>query len=413
MTIQDFVQKSLREIFQFVLGPNIAYSTLNSTRFEIRFAMGFQNPHEYFFQQICAYPLMFSSTIPETEQTNMVKKLTRLSSSRLKRRRGASFDPRSTDIYNLPLPVWSNAFQVFSKFVSTDFTLDQLVLPSPPFNSNSPILSLGIIIRGHTVAIGGRYCKLIRGLAHSTPPFSRLGSTVQSRSLYDSTSVSDILGPPEIADIFQAASVTIVSSGREDTDVRMIGSGRPFIIRVHSPKLPPTAKRLQQCFELSNQHPEMVCTGKLAYFNFQELSSAILRGEKAKRKIYSALVYGSKPIVFDGVEPKTPLEIQQWTPVRTTHRRNNVPRTRTIFNFSFDPVPIDFPFAHPDHFGILSIETQAGTYIKEFVSGDFSRTTPNLSSLYNNRLVLVALDVVDIQFNLPKPIPPVSQEEED
>ena len=41
----------------------------------------------------------------------------------------------------------------------------------------------------------------------------------------------------------------------------------------------------------------------------------------------------------------------------------------------------------------LTLCTQAGTYVKEFVHGDFGRTSPNLCSILKCDVDIVALDV--------------------
>ena len=41
----------------------------------------------------------------------------------------------------------------------------------------------------------------------------------------------------------------------------------------------------------------------------------------------------------------------------------------------------------------LKLCTQAGTYVKEFVHGDFGRTTPNLCSILGCDVDIIALDV--------------------
>ena len=41
----------------------------------------------------------------------------------------------------------------------------------------------------------------------------------------------------------------------------------------------------------------------------------------------------------------------------------------------------------------LSLCTQAGTYVKEFVHGDFGRTNPNLCSILKCNVDIIALDV--------------------
>jgi tRNA pseudouridine synthase 10 len=49
-----------------------------------------------------------------------------------------------------------------------------------------------------------------------------------------------------------------------------------------------------------------------------------------------------------------------------------------------------------DHFFIIEITASAGTYIKEFINGDFGRTWPNLGSLLNCECDILQLDVKDI-----------------
>ncbi|CRL04278.1 CLUMA_CG017376, isoform A [Clunio marinus] len=51
---------------------------------------------------------------------------------------------------------------------------------------------------------------------------------------------------------------------------------------------------------------------------------------------------------------------------------------------------------------VLDIVSQAGTYIKELVHGEFGRTTPSISSLIDMEIDIVALDVMDIDLNFPK-----------
>lgn len=50
----------------------------------------------------------------------------------------------------------------------------------------------------------------------------------------------------------------------------------------------------------------------------------------------------------------------------------------------------------------LDLETQAGTYVKEFVHGDFGRTKPSLSSILGVDVDIIALDVTAISLDWPK-----------
>lgn len=48
--------------------------------------------------------------------------------------------------------------------------------------------------------------------------------------------------------------------------------------------------------------------------------------------------------------------------------------------------------------------TQAGTYVKEFVHGEFNRTTPSISSIIQREIDIVALDVNGIDLDWPTEI---------
>jgi tRNA pseudouridine synthase 10 len=65
--------------------------------------------------------------------------------------------------------------------------------------------------------------------------------------------------------------------------------------------------------------------------------------------------------------------IKQLTPTRVAHRRAHKVRERTIYNCTIESVE--------DNRARLTIETESGTYVKEFVSGDDHKTQPNLSEL--------------------------------
>lgn len=50
---------------------------------------------------------------------------------------------------------------------------------------------------------------------------------------------------------------------------------------------------------------------------------------------------------------------------------------------------------------ILDITTQAGTYVKELVHGEFGRTSPSLCSIIGQWIDIAALDVVAIDLDWP------------
>ena len=80
-------------------------------------------------------------------------------------------------------------------------------------------------------------------------------------------------------------------------------------------------------------------------------------------------------------------------------RRPLAVRKRTVFKMEPILIPIK-----PNYF-VLKLETQAGTYIKEFVHGDFNRTTPNLCEILGREIDIVALDVDDVTLEWPPSMP--------
>lgn len=139
-----------------------------------------------------------------------------------------------------------------------------------------------------------------------------------------------------------------------------------------------------------------------------------------KRKQYFAHCYSILPISqaqFDEGErllKVKPLQIVQKTPVRVMKRRALLDRERTIYSLSF--LKLD-----DHHFSVRSgfrnhlfnsfqvicnfrLETQAGTYIKEFVHGDFGRTRMSLAEILNvehGEVDILELDVENVDMIWP------------
>ena len=53
------------------------------------------------------------------------------------------------------------------------------------------------------------------------------------------------------------------------------------------------------------------------------------------------------------------------------------------------------------HHFLLFLKTQAGTYIKEFVHGDFGRTVPSLGNLLKTECDILQLDVLAVELDWP------------
>lgn len=135
-------------------------------------------------------------------------------------------------------------------------------------------------------------------------------------------------------------------------------------------------------------------------------------GENIKTKFYRALCIcrGASHDLpqLEHLNKLENVEIIQRTPVRVLHRRPLSPRTRIIYKMRARwAKPHELKkFLHTvaestDAFFILDVKTQAGTYVKEFVHGDFGRTKPSLCDYLNAEVDIVALDVTGINLKWP------------
>ncbi|KAM0673037.1 hypothetical protein GVAV_003528 [Gurleya vavrai] len=116
----------------------------------------------------------------------------------------------------------------------------------------------------------------------------------------------------------------------------------------------------------------------------QKAKEIIFKGENKSKKIYLATVVSKNKLNIK-------LEkyfLNQKTPLRVLHRRPNLERKKEIEILKF----IDYGGYYE-----IEIRADAGTYIKEFVNGDFGRTAPSLSSLNNCYVDLTKLSVTKIE----------------
>ena len=81
----------------------------------------------------------------------------------------------------------------------------------------------------------------------------------------------------------------------------------------------------------------------------------------------------------------TRVDILQKTPVRVLHRRTVMTRPRTVTDIKAELID--------EHHFNISMTTQAGTYVKEFVHGDLGRTEPSLCTILNKECDILELDV--------------------
>ena len=243
-------------------------------------------------------------------------------------------------------------------------------------------------VQHKSVFVAGRYNKYSRKLPQ-TPWMVDGVRKVE-------TSVQELICPL-IMSAFRASDVRFSSSGREDVDVLMLGSGRPFLLELLNPHdISVDNARLQGIEEEVNRTmKEMVAVNQLRRVG-KESSILLKQGEEEKRKLYSALVWTEGEMTKESLKVLDnckELVVRQKTPIRVLHRRTLAVREKMIYS-------METKLLDPHHFR-LSLVTQAGTYIKEFVHGDFGRTQPNILTLLGHDADILSLDVLEIQLQWP------------
>ncbi|XP_076291808.1 pseudouridine synthase 10 [Lasioglossum baleicum] len=255
-----------------------------------------------------------------------------------------------------------------------------------------------------SIFVGGRYSKLSREISQT--PWLIKGEKKMS------TSVQDLLCNP-IADVVKAQSIKFLSSGREDVDVRNIYDGRPFAVELINPRMTKiTETLLSDLVQKVNQSSKDVqITSNLKVLSKEDLKK-LKDGETNKTKIYRALcVFRAKSedmLPLETLNDLKRVEIIQKTPIRVLHRRPLSPRTRLIYEMRARWVKsqelqtlLGTAIEDVSMFFVLDIKTQAGTYVKEFVHGDFGRTKPSLCDILKTEVDIVALDVTRINLDWP------------
>ena len=174
-------------------------------------------------------------------------------------------------------------------------------------------------------------------------------------------------------------------AGREDIDVRMLGTGRPFVLELIAPKV--FDVDLAELEAEINRRNE----GRLEIKNLHWTEKTRIRvlKETPHAKEYEAEVEiegDVTPEQFAELCGKR-IEVTQKTPSRVAHRRADLDRIRWIEITSIEPVP------DTDDRHTVRLLTQHGTYVKEVLSGEQGKTDPSLTSLLGTPCRCVTLDV--------------------
>ncbi|KAM4902843.1 tRNA pseudouridine synthase Pus10 isoform 2-T2 [Sylvia borin] len=259
--------------------------------------------------------------------------------------------------------------------------------PCPPSSPKNLCDALEIQCNNGAVFVAGRYNKYSRNLPQT--PWIIDGE----RKL--ESSVEELISEHLMAQ-FKADSFNFSSSGREDVDVRTLGNGRPFAMELVNPhRVHFTAEEMKRLQQAINDSSDKIQVRDLQLVT-REAIGRMKEGEEEKTKTYSALIWTDKAIQREDIaflDDIKELKLEQKTPLRVLHRRPLAARRRLIHTMSSEYID--------EHHFRLHLKTQAGTYIKEFVHGDFGRTKPNIGSLLNRTADILELDVESVDVDWP------------
>jgi tRNA pseudouridine synthase 10 len=239
------------------------------------------------------------------------------------------------------------------------------------------------------VFIKGRYNKLSREIPQTIWPCRVCRGKGCPRchgtgKMYQ-TSVQEIIGDIALR-MCDGQEHFFHGMGREDIDALCLGEGRPFVLEISQPRRRDIdldeLERLANESELAQYH----------YLQFTERAEVARTKTATPTKTYRVIVRAEGKVNKERVNEVATsfknVHLDQRTPKRVEHRRADLVRDREILWVKAEVLGED-TFS-------LTLETQSGTYVKEFVSGDDGRCVPSFSQALGIQCRVETLDVIAI-----------------
>ena len=249
---------------------------------------------------------------------------------------------------------------------------------------------IGIRIQINPIFIEGRYRKLIRGIPQTKWPCRKCkGKGCEECNFTGKQypeSVEELLSETVIKHA-KGTGAKFHGAGREDIDVRMLGTGRPFVLEIVEPRI-----RKLDLDKISTEVAE-IAKGKTEYLNLKyterKRKAEIKVSSPDTYKVYRALVKCEEDIKEEDLEKLQTLHIiEQRTPIRVSHRRADKIRTKEVKS-------IETEFIDPKTFEMI-IKTEGGLYIKELISSDEGRSNPSVTEVLKTQCICEELDVIEV-----------------
>ncbi|MBP3790852.1 MAG: tRNA pseudouridine(54/55) synthase Pus10 [Methanobrevibacter sp.] len=238
--------------------------------------------------------------------------------------------------------------------------------------------------------IEGKYNKLKRGIPQTKWPCSKCKGRGCEECNFTGKqypeSVEELISE-HFLKLTKGREAKFHGAGREDIDVLMLGSGRPFVLEIKEPKI--------RNLDLPKLEAEInkINEGKTSYHNLhlceRPRKAEIKQSSPDAYKIYNAIVECDEAYDEDKLKGLLELgEINQQTPLRVLRRRTDMVRVKHVLDLSYEIIN-DKTFS-------MKIKTEGGLYIKELISGDEGRSQPNVSEILGVNAVCAQLDVLEV-----------------
>jgi tRNA pseudouridine synthase 10 len=241
--------------------------------------------------------------------------------------------------------------------------------------------------------IYGRYRKFSRSIPQTKWPCKRCWGRGCKYCKFTgkiySISVEEIIAS-KFMEYTQGSEHLFHGLGREDVDVRVLGTGRPFVLEIRVPKKRLiNLKALQK--EINQFGKSVIEVFDLRFTNSKE----VVRIKSARTaKTYRVKVEFSFPVEEQKIKELenrfTNTVIAQRTPLRVVHRRADKVRERKVFKFEVKEAA--------SREASFIVKTAPGLYIKELITGDNGRTMPSVSETLGIAAEVKELDVLAVEY---------------
>ncbi len=189
---------------------------------------------------------------------------------------------------------------------------------------------------------------------------------------------------------FKARRNKFHGAGREDMDVRMLGSGRLFVFEMQKAKRPDVDLE-ELAAEINRRADHRIEVFDLKLCDRKRVvevkESHCAKEYQARVRMDGVVDAAEIDARLQALQAGPRLDLVQQTPQRVAHRRADKERHRWLQLRHWQRDGKDW---------LVNLLSQHGTYIKEAISGDGGRTRPSLSELLGVPCQCVELDVWNI-----------------